>query len=101
MTKGCRGSDRMLVGFTNTYAISAYHHQKCEFESRSWQDVLDTKQSWSFTWLGQWFSTVKTDHHNITEIFLKVALNTISLMPYMNRILSFRGYFFCLRIHAM
>ena len=34
---------------------------------------------------GQWFSpgtpvssTNKTDHHNITEILLKVALNTIS-----------------------
>jgi hypothetical protein len=35
---------------------------------------------------GQWFSpgipvssTNKTDHHNITEILLKVALNTITL----------------------
>ena len=26
----------------NTYAISAYHHQRCEFESRSWRGVLDT-----------------------------------------------------------
>ena len=25
----------------NTYAISAYHHQRCEFESRSWRGVLD------------------------------------------------------------
>jgi hypothetical protein len=24
------------------YAISAYHHWSCEFESRSWQGVLDT-----------------------------------------------------------
>jgi hypothetical protein len=24
----------------------------------------------------------KTDHHNITEILLKVALNTITLTPY-------------------
>jgi hypothetical protein len=23
------------VGFTNTYAISAYHHQRCEFEFHS------------------------------------------------------------------
>jgi hypothetical protein len=23
---GCRGRDRMVVGFTTTYAISAYHH---------------------------------------------------------------------------
>jgi hypothetical protein len=31
--------DRMLVGFTTTYTISAYHHRSCEFESRG---VLDT-----------------------------------------------------------
>jgi len=39
---GCRGRDRMVVGFTTTYAISAYHHQRCEFESRSWRGLLDT-----------------------------------------------------------
>jgi hypothetical protein len=22
----CRGRDRMVIGFTTTYAISAYHH---------------------------------------------------------------------------
>ena len=37
-----RGRDRMVVGFTTTFAISAYHHKKCEFEPRSWRDVLDT-----------------------------------------------------------
>jgi len=31
----------MVVGFTITYAISAYHHKSCEFESRSWRGVLD------------------------------------------------------------
>ena len=31
----CR--DRIIVGFTTTYAISAYHH--CEFESRSGRGV--------------------------------------------------------------
>ena len=24
--RGCRGRDRMVVGFTTTYTISAYHH---------------------------------------------------------------------------
>ena len=24
--RGCRGRDRMIVGFTTTYAISSYHH---------------------------------------------------------------------------
>ena len=28
------GRDRMVVGFTTTYAISAYHHWCCEFEPR-------------------------------------------------------------------
>jgi len=30
-----RGRDRMVVRFTAIYAISAYHHWCCEFESRS------------------------------------------------------------------
>jgi hypothetical protein len=34
--------DRMVVGFTTTSAISAYHHSSCELEPRSWRDVLDT-----------------------------------------------------------
>jgi len=33
----CR--DRMVVGFTTTYAISAYYHWCCEFESRSGRGV--------------------------------------------------------------
>ena len=32
---GRRGRDRMVVGFTTTYAISAYRHWCCEVESRS------------------------------------------------------------------
>ena len=85
---GCRGRDRMVVGFTTTNAISTYHHWCCEFESRSWRGVLDTSCDKVCHWLvaGQWFSlrtpvssTNKTDHHDITEILLKVALNTITL----------------------
>ena len=36
---GRRGRDRMVVGFTITYAISAYHHWCCELESRSGRGV--------------------------------------------------------------
>ena len=36
------GRDRMVVGFTSTCAVSAYYHWSCEFESHSWQGVLDT-----------------------------------------------------------
>jgi hypothetical protein len=32
--RGRCGHDRMVVGFTTTYAISAYHHWCCEFEYR-------------------------------------------------------------------
>jgi len=33
--RGRHGRDRMVVGFTTTYVISAYQHWCCEFESRS------------------------------------------------------------------
>jgi hypothetical protein len=36
---GHRGPDRMIVGFATTYAISAYHHWCCEFESWSRRGV--------------------------------------------------------------
>jgi hypothetical protein len=67
--RGCRGLDRMAVGFTTTYAIGAYHRW-CEFESLS---------GWGVQQVGGFlqFSTNKTDCHDITEILLKVALNTI------------------------
>jgi hypothetical protein len=82
--KGRRGHDRMVVGFTITYAISAYHHYYCEFESRSWRGILDTTLCDKAC---QWFSadtpvssTNKTDRRDITEILLKVLLNTITQM---------------------
>jgi len=37
--RGRRGRDRMVVGFTTTYANSAYHYWCCEFESRSGRGV--------------------------------------------------------------
>ena len=41
-TRGNHGHDRMVVGFTTTCAISTYHHQGCELESRSWPGVINT-----------------------------------------------------------
>jgi hypothetical protein len=89
MTWGRCGRVRMVVGFKTTSAISAYRHQRCEFESRSWRGVHDTtlcdKVCQSLA-TGRWFSpgtpvfsTNKTDRHTITEILLKVALSTINL----------------------
>jgi hypothetical protein len=34
-----------IVGLTTTYVIIAYHHRRCDFESRSWGGVLDTTLS--------------------------------------------------------
>ena len=36
---GSRGRDRMVVGFTTTYAISAHYHSCCELEYRSGRGV--------------------------------------------------------------
>ena len=75
----------MVVGFTTTYAISAYHDWCCEFESWSgWSVqhyvivfVSDLRQVGGFLQVHPVSSTNKTDRHDITEILLKVAINTI------------------------
>ena len=81
-----RDRDRMIVGFTATCVISSYNKWICEFESRSWRSVIDTTLcdkvcQWLVT--GLWFSpdipvssANETDRHDITEILLKVTLNT-------------------------
>ena len=87
---GCRrGRDRMVVGFTTTCAISAYHHYICGFEPRLSRVVLNTTLCDKVRQLlvtCQWFSpgtlvsaTNKTDRHYITEICLKLAFNAINL----------------------
>ena len=87
--KGCRGRDHIVVGFTDTYVISAYHHTCCLLKHRSWRGVLDTTLCDKVCqWLAtcRWFSpgtlvfpVNKTDRHDIAEMVLKVALNTINL----------------------
>ena len=80
---GCCCHDHMVVEFTTTYAISAYHHWcwgRISIRSRC-TTLCDKVCQWFAT--GQWFSpgppvssTNKTDCHDITEILLKVALIT-------------------------
>jgi hypothetical protein len=41
ITQGGCGRDGLVVEFTTTYAIRAYHHCS-ELESRSWRGVLNT-----------------------------------------------------------
>jgi hypothetical protein len=86
-----RGRDLMAVGFITAYAISAYHNYRCQFESRSVEVYSISTLCETFCqWLaaGRWFSpdipvssTNTTDRHEISEILLKVALNTINLKP--------------------
>ena len=79
-----------LVGLQCVMSLSTIfqlHHGGCEFESRSWQDVLDITlcdkvcQCLWFCPGTAVFSTNKTDRHDITEILLKVAFNAITLPP--------------------
>jgi hypothetical protein len=39
--RGRHSGDHMVVGFTPTCEIRAYHHLRCEFESPSWKGILD------------------------------------------------------------
>jgi hypothetical protein len=90
------------LDFTITYEISAHHHWSCELESRSWRGVLDTTLCDRVCqWLtaGWWFSLCtpvsssnKTDHHDITEILLKVALNTITITTKRSKMTKFWNY---------
>jgi hypothetical protein len=87
--KWCRGRRvryRMVVGFTTTYAISTYHHKRCEFESCTWQGVLDTTlcdKVCRWISLGTAVSsTNKTARHDITgnrNISRKYSLNLVVL----------------------
>ena len=87
--RGRRGRDRIVVGFTTTYAISANLPLRLWVRIPLMRDVLDTTLCDKvYQWLAtsRWFSpgtpvssTNKTDHYDITEVVLKVALNTINL----------------------
>ena len=67
----------MVVGFTTTMSLCNQCLSPLTLESRSWRVVLAA---------GWWFSpgtlassTNKTDHRDITQILLKMVLNTITL----------------------
>ena len=102
-TRDRRGRDRIVVGFTTTYAISDYHHDSYEFESRSCPRVHNTTLCDNVCqWLAEdrWFSlhtpvssTNKTDRHDMTEILLKMALNTITLNLLYKNVSSLILYF--------
>jgi hypothetical protein len=80
----------MVVGFSTTCAISAYHHLSCEFKSRGALDATFCDEVCQWLVLGWWFSpgtctqvssTSKTDCHDIAEILLKVTFTTVTPYP--------------------
>ena len=74
MKRDHRTRERMVVEFTAPYAISAYHHCCCEFESRSGRGV----QHYVIMFVSPPVSSSnKTDRHDRTEIWLNVAFNAI------------------------
>ena len=66
---GRRGRGRMVVRFTTTYAISAYHHWSCVFEFHAGEVYSIQHYVIKFV----------SARHDIAEILLKVALNTMTL----------------------
>jgi precorrin-6B methylase 2 len=89
---GPRCRDRLVIGFITTYAISFYHHWCTEFESRSRWCVQHYVKVCQRLATGRWFSpgspvssTNKTDRHDITEILLKVALNTTTIPAFITK----------------
>ena len=95
-SRGCRCRDCMVVGFTTTYVISAYHHWCCEFESRSERGVKhyvikfvsDLRQVGGFPRVLRFPPPIKLTATTIAEILLKVALNTIKLKLFFLSLLS-------------
>ena len=94
-----RGHDRMVGGFTTTYAISAYHHW--------WSWVRNSIRARCTTWWDEvcqwlatdrWFSpgpsvssTNKTDRHDIAEMLLNTIKQTNKQT---NRLLRYLIYIF-------
>jgi len=93
-----RGRDRTVVRFITSHAISAYHHKRFKFESHSSEEysiqyyvikfVSDLRQDRLYSLGTPASSTNKTDCHNMTEILLKVVLNTLTLILISSKIKS-------------
>ena len=69
LSRGCRGSDRMAVGFTTTCEC-------CGFEPRS--DAVYSIHQHVIKFVSDLREVGETDRHDLTEILLKAALSTIN-----------------------
>ena len=80
--RGRYGRDRMVVGFTTTYAISAYHHLCCEFKSHS--DEVFSIQHYVIKFVSDlrqvsgFLRVTLRFRHKLTGILLKVVLSNIT-----------------------
>ena len=94
-----------IYNYIYNQCLSPLTHERCELEYHSWQSVFDTTPCDKVCqWLpaGRWFSpdtrvsfTNEIGHHGIAEILLKMALNTMTLTPYLKlRICEWFGFFF-------
>jgi hypothetical protein len=80
---GRHGRERMVVGFTTTCAIKVVGSNPVDGEVYSIQHyvikfVSDLRQVGGFLRVLRFPPPIKIDRHDITEILLKVALNTIN-----------------------
>jgi hypothetical protein len=66
----------MVIGFTTTYAINVYHHWR-GVQHYVIKFVSDLRQVGGFFPGTPISPTNKTGRHDITDILLNVALNTI------------------------
>jgi len=86
--RGHRGHDYMVIGFTTTYVISAYHHNSCEFDCTHGEVysiqhhvikfVSDLQMVGGFLQALQFPPPIKLTTTDITEILLTLSLNTIN-----------------------
>ena len=87
--EGNRGHDRMVVEFTTTYMQSVpittklvssnpIHGEVYSIQHYVIKFVIDLCQVGRFFHVLWFYSTNKTDRHNINEILMKVALSTIN-----------------------
>ena len=89
---GRRGRQCMVVGFTTTYAISTYHHLRCEFEYHSADTTLcdkvcliDLLQVGDFPRVLSVSSTNKTDRHDIAKNIVESCVKHHEPKPHLNR----------------
>ena len=73
---GCHHDcDHMVVQFTATCTISAYHHWCCEFESRSWRGVLHRDGPlWSWSYCSQIYNYLCNQCLSPLQFWVRILL---------------------------